>query len=441
MIPDEINGDASRQELIDLLSRMTRSENDEPTEISIVRNGPAVEDGEIINLTSDNDDNDDDETSNVNDVEDGELSESDVDDVDVLNLRLSALQSLADVKERQEIKRSTRLSRHGKQSTSHSGGKSKRKRYANDDTDLRSSIKSRSSSSRYRKPSNNHDDRQYLLDKDYRQPGVFDMLLSLMTPDANSSTSNRKLHDNYDIQHMDIVDDHMLPPPPLPLNHVPLFDPLPPLPPPPPSLFNMFPFHSNFPAPDWPRPNFVTQMHMPMAHADHWQPNTDVDLRLPSFNNHHQSYPVPIITEPILQRKSHQRRKRSKKVSKKQHQEREQPVLSNDALDKVQEPPAPLQISDDEEESRLRDELLRTMSRKRKEKPVEPGRTVTIVPSPPAPPTVTKSQYSINQRYKRVKANVPPPVKPEPVVARPTVSQPIIQTRNKLVRMVRALSR
>ena len=258
------------------------------------------------------------------------------------------------------------------------------------------------------------------------------MLVSLITPDPNSSTNNRKLHDNYDIQHMDIVDDH--PPPPPPLNHLPFFDPLPPLPPPPPSLFNMFPVNPNFPAPHWPRPNFVPQTHMPMAHVDHWQPNTDVDLRLPSFNNNHQPYPVPIITEPVAHRKSHQRRKRSKKLAKKHHQEREHPLPSNDVVEKIQEPPAPIEISDDEEESRLRDELLRTMSSKRKEKPVEPARTVTIVPSPPAP-TITKSQYSVNQRYKRVKANVPP-AKPEPPVVRPAATQPLIQTRNKIVRMV-----
>ena len=115
MIPDETNGDASRQEFIDLLSRMTKS--DEPTtEITIVRDGPAVEDGEIINLASD----DEDETGKNNDVEDGELSESsesDIDDVEVLNLRLNALRSLAGVKKRQKIKSSTRSARLGTQSS------------------------------------------------------------------------------------------------------------------------------------------------------------------------------------------------------------------------------------------------------------------------------------------------------------------------------------
>lgn len=344
-------------------------------------------------------------------------------------------------------------------------------RYVNDDTDLRSTLRNRTSSRHFSHTSNN-DDREFLLDKDYRQPSVFDMLLSIISPDNNS---NRKLHDNYDIQHMDIVDDYPIapppplpplppPPPPLPPNHLPFFDPLPPLPPPPPSIFNIFP---NNHTTNWPRPNFVQ--------TDLWH-STDVDLR-------HQPIPIPINhhtiispqkNEPLLHKKPRQQRK---KRSKKHHHGRESELPSANTT--IINPIETLEEStvnnehvknndkndDDEEELLLREELLRTLTNKRKVKVNEPERIVTIIPSSPSPPPLTlpqpivqrnvnpapvvvdKPQYSINQRYKRVKANLSSTNlanKTETTVTTTSTTtttvvrntQPIIQTRNKIVRAV-----
>jgi hypothetical protein len=317
-------------------------------------------------------------------------------------------------------------------------------RYINDDTDLRSTIKNRSSS-RHLSQTSHNDDREYLLDKDYRQPSVFDMLLSIISPDNN----NKKLKDNYDIQQMDIVDDYPLipplpphppPQPPLPPNHLPFFDPLPPLPPPPPSLFNIFPVNQSFQTTNWPRPNFVQ--------TDLWHP-TDVDLRHQPITNHHHT-----ITEQLSHKKPRQqRRKRSKKPH---HHERESESLTavTNHIETLQEQSNNIKEDDDEEERLLREELLRTLTNKRKVKIIEPERIVTIIPSNSPPPTTTivqtnvnptpivvdKPQYSINQRYKRVKANVSltnVTNKTETTTGVLRTTQPVFQTRNKIVRAVK----
>ncbi len=323
--------------------------------------------------------------------------------------------------------------------------------YINDDTDLRSTIRNRTSS-RYLGQTSNHDDREYLLDKDYRQPSVFDRLLSLISPNHN-----KKLVDNYDIQQMDIVDDYpivpplpLVPPPPppaLPPSHLPFFDPLPPLPPPPPSIFNMFPVNQPFPSMNWPRPNFVPQQ----VQTDLWQPtfnnSTDVDLRLQPISNHHYSTISPRITEPLTHKKSQRRRSKKRREKRKSAS----PLPTTNPIEISQEQSNNTIDEDDEEERLLREQLLRTLSNKRKVKIIEttnpePERIVTIIPSnsPPLPiiitnvnptPTiVNKSQYSINQRYKSVKASVTSKTETTTVVR---TTQPIIQTRNKIVRAVK----
>jgi hypothetical protein len=182
----------------------------------------------------------------------------------------------------------------------------------------------------------------------------------------------------------------------------------------------MFPVNQPFPSMNWPRPNFVPQQ----VQTDLWQPtfnnSTDVDLRLQPISNHHYSTISPRITESLTH-----------EISQEQ---------SNNTIDE-----------DDEEERLLREQLLRTLSNKRKVKIIEttnpePERIVTIIPSnsPPLPiiitnvnptPTiVNKSQYSINQRYKSVKASVTSKTETTTVVR---TTQPIIQTRNKIVRAVK----
>ena len=347
-------------------------------------------------------------------------------------------------------------------------------RRPHDDTDLRATIRRRSSS-RHSNQTSNHDDREYLLDKDYRQTSVFDRLLSLISP--NNNTNNKKHLDNYDIQHMDIVDDYPSslpplpsmppPPPPLPPSHLPFFDPLPPLPPPPPSIFNMFPVNQSLPLMDWPRPNFV-----PHVQTDLWPPgfnnSTDIDLRHQPIPHHHSTI-SPRMTENLFPKKAQQMKR---KRSRKRHEKRKSdPSISRPIpIEKPPDPPViPMDEDDEEEERLLREQLLRTLSSKRKVKIVEPinpelDRIVTIIPpnSPqpapaPALPTAqtlpvvnksveitSKSQYSINQRYKRVKANVSATnltSKTETVNTITTTTivrttQPIIQTRNKIVRVV-----
>jgi len=303
------------------------------------------------------------------------------------------------------------------------------------------------------------------------------MLLSLISPDNNNNNTtnnnNKKLLDNYDIQQMDIVDDLPPPPPPLPPNHLPFFDPLPPLPPPPPSLFDIFPVNQSFPVTNWPRPNFVQQPSIPESWPQSFNNPTDIDLRRQPMNNHHNLHHIiPQINEPLPNKTSQQqqRRKRSKKFSKKHHHERESKSSmiipsTTDHVDKLLEQSPSLTnnnnaADDDEDERLLREELLRTLSSKRKDKIIkptnsEPNRIVTIVSSisPPPPPVVnptpvlvnkpietsTKSQYSINQRYKRVKANVSltnVTNKIETTAAVVRTAQPVFQTRNKIVRAV-----
>lgn len=336
-----------------------------------------------------------------------------------------------------------------------------------DDTDLRATIRRRSSS-RHSNQTSNHEDREYLLDKDYRQTSIFDRLLSLISP--NNNTNNKKLLDNYDIQQMDIVDDYPIPvpplpsmpppPPPLPPSHLPFFDPLPPLPPPPPSIFNMFPVNQSLPLMDWPRPNFV-----PHVQTDLWTPtfnnSTDIDLRHQPIPHHHSTI-SPRMTVP--KKAPQMKRKRSKKRYEKRKSD---PSISRSIpIEKPSDPPVkPINEDDEEEERLLREQLLSTLSSKRKVKIVEPinpepDRIVTIIlPNSPAPvvPTAqtppvvnksveitSKSQYSINQRYKRVKANVSATnltSKTETVNTTTTTTvvrttQPIIQTRNKIVRVV-----
>ena len=363
------------------------------------------------------------------------------------------------------------------------------------------------------------------------------MLFSLISPDNNNNNNdnrnsdinnnitpinNSRLVDNYDIQQMDIVDDHPIlpplplvppPPPPLPPNHLSFFDPLPPLPPAPPSLFDIFAANQAFPPTNWPRPNFVQQPPLPSSQTDLWQPTfnntTDVDLRLQPANNindkanqhhlhphhhhhhHHQRQQQHRRHHSLSQQSSNknlqrEKRKHSKISSKKQYyREQEFPsiIISKTVTNHIensQEQSPPLTSTtpttttnttdnnnnnnndDDEEERLLREELLRTLSKKRKVKPVEqantePKRIVTIVPSNSsteeinsAPVKVNKpaeksqkSQYTINQRYKRVKANSSSKTSANQTETITTnvvrMAQPIIQTRNKIVRVVRYL--
>jgi hypothetical protein len=87
MIPDVKNSNVGRQEFIDLLCRITKTDeemttttntNNEP-EITIIEDNSAVEEGEIITLDDDDDDDDDDDEKK--EVEDGEITESQESDV------------------------------------------------------------------------------------------------------------------------------------------------------------------------------------------------------------------------------------------------------------------------------------------------------------------------------------------------------------------------
>jgi hypothetical protein len=88
MIPDVKNSNVSRQEFIDLLCRITKSDEEMATnnnnsdtinepEITIIDDNP-MEEGEIITL--DDDDDDDEERK---EIEDGEITESEGSDVGV----------------------------------------------------------------------------------------------------------------------------------------------------------------------------------------------------------------------------------------------------------------------------------------------------------------------------------------------------------------------
>ena len=353
MIPDR-----SKQEFIDLLSRMANSDDVEEGEIIILNGDEQEEEGEIL--------------ADGEDVEDGEITgesapEVQSDDAEEINLRLKALNSLSNVKKK--ARRSTKI---------------RRKRIRHDDVDLRSS-----STTKFYSNSTN-DDREYLLDKDYRQPSVFDMLFSLITPESRASYPSRQLNDNYDVQQMDIVDDQptvtVIPPPPPP--------PLPPPPPPPPLFY-------------WPRPTFL-----PDPWLNSLTSHTDVDLRqLPPAPAAAQ---LPSLPPVVVKRKRTRKHRREKKKD---------------------------DDDEDEEERRLREELLKTISIKRQPKPTESERIVTIVSTPTLPIVQPvkpiENQYSVNNRYKRVKANASSTNLASKVDVRPVAAPPIIQTRNKIVRMVR----
>jgi hypothetical protein len=214
----------------------------------------------------------------------------------------------------------------------------------------------------------------------------------------------------------------------------------------------MFPVNQSFPSMNWPRPYFVPQQ----VQTDLWQStfnnSTDVDLRHQPISNNHHPIISPRINEPLPHKKP--QRKRSKKRREKRKSNSPFPVINPIEISS-QEPSNTNLDEDDEEERLLREQLLQTLSNKRKVKIIqpinpEPERIVTIIPSDspppiivtnvvtPTPTVVNKSQYSINQRYKRVKANVTS--KTETTTTTMTVvrtAQPIIQTRNKIVRAVK----
>lgn len=81
MITDVKNSNVSRQEFIDLLCRITNTEEETATnknepDVQIIEDTSAIEEGEIITL-----DDDDDVTNNKKEVEDGEITESEGSDV------------------------------------------------------------------------------------------------------------------------------------------------------------------------------------------------------------------------------------------------------------------------------------------------------------------------------------------------------------------------
>jgi len=86
MIPDEKTSSVSRQEFIDLLCRITKTneemtttmngDNTNQREVTIIDDTSVVEDGEIITL-----DDDDDEITDKKEIEDGEITESPGSDV------------------------------------------------------------------------------------------------------------------------------------------------------------------------------------------------------------------------------------------------------------------------------------------------------------------------------------------------------------------------
>jgi hypothetical protein len=79
MIPNVENSNVSRQEFIDLLCRITKSDEEMTTniesEITIIDDNSTVEEGEIITI------DDDDENDEKKEIEDGEITESEGSDV------------------------------------------------------------------------------------------------------------------------------------------------------------------------------------------------------------------------------------------------------------------------------------------------------------------------------------------------------------------------
>lgn len=119
MISTENDANVGRQEFIDLLCRITNSNENSTAAIETIDEQEIIEEGEIIAV----DDNDQQLATNGKEIEDGELTESngsDVsmidgnsmkierisfvqsDDLEVLNLRLNALRSLSVVKKREK---------------------------------------------------------------------------------------------------------------------------------------------------------------------------------------------------------------------------------------------------------------------------------------------------------------------------------------------------
>lgn len=82
MIPDGENTNVGRQELIDLLCRITNTDdeipitNNDEQEVTIIDDNSTVEEGEIIAI-----DDDDDDDNDKRELEDGELNESPESDV------------------------------------------------------------------------------------------------------------------------------------------------------------------------------------------------------------------------------------------------------------------------------------------------------------------------------------------------------------------------
>ncbi|CAF5020107.1 unnamed protein product, partial [Rotaria sp. Silwood1] len=144
MVTDVKNSNVSRQEFIDLLCRITKTDDEDMTtntdnnnnnqnepDVTIIDDKSTIEEGEIITL----DDDDIIVINNKKEIEDGELTESqesDNDDVEELNLRLNALRSLAGAKKQKTKKFKPKRKRLNDSN-----------RYIKDDIDLRSPNKNR----------------------------------------------------------------------------------------------------------------------------------------------------------------------------------------------------------------------------------------------------------------------------------------------------------
>jgi hypothetical protein len=105
MIPDRNDSNVSRQEFIDLLCRITKTDEDTTTnndesnshtttvvdqrdgDMALAEQRTNIEEGEIITIDDDEDDDDDDDDddgSKVNEIEDGELTQSQGSDVSIV---------------------------------------------------------------------------------------------------------------------------------------------------------------------------------------------------------------------------------------------------------------------------------------------------------------------------------------------------------------------
>ncbi|CAF0940400.1 unnamed protein product, partial [Didymodactylos carnosus] len=470
---------------------------------------------------------------NEKEVESGEITESDEteneDNLEELSLRLRALRTLPDVTEHVKKKKNSKLKKkrlgqqHQYQQSSRSF-KNQSSRFDNDDIDLRSYIKKRttsSSASRLSQSTQQHSPtiNEFPQDKDYRpnRNHIVDLLISLMSSSTTDTMQKQQqspasIHQNstqfaqhgllpiplnninnlqqqstltdcYDVLQMDIEDQTQSPSniisPPLTC-----YDQLPPLPPLPSSIqnsynyFNQFiPLHPTFlrpPQQSWPLPNFITQNANPFPTAPFWRTTpppeipvptaTDIDLRQqPSslLTTVLQPPPPPPQAEQQSVTSSNKRiilmnsdnvlkkvrRKRLRKISKKrrlemkQQQQTQVPIMVQDqsedlqpdstttvltsTTDGAQSTKIPLSTEnndEDLEELSLRRQLLENLSSKRRKKLEVVPRSATAVSAPISPPVLQTQQakvaplvkpldsptkYSVNQRYKRVKATVP----------------------------------